>query len=131
MTHTLVFPWLLRGPFLALDIPMVPDHLQEPVKLALVVFAAGIGAFLAARILVTPWKALFVAVVAVLFCGGASYLLFAPKAQKVAGIPKEVKEVAPAQAPRKAEAPAAPAHSTAPARPAPAKATPPPKSKGN
>jgi hypothetical protein len=63
---------------LAAGLSLQPETWPQPVRLILVCFAAGFGAFIVARFMVSFGKALVVGVVALICGGGAAYVIFQP-----------------------------------------------------
>jgi len=63
---------------LAAGLSLQPETWPQPVRLILVCFAAGFGAFIVARFMVSFGKALVVGVVALVCGGGAAYVIFQP-----------------------------------------------------
>ena len=108
----------LSGQFiLGAGLNLQPETWSVSVQLILVCLAAGLGAFIAGRFMLTGGKAFFVAAAAAVFAGAAAYLVFQPNLHEVPGVDKAVQtfkqEHAPAASPHpSATQPSAPAAKT-------------------
>jgi hypothetical protein len=105
----------LSGQFiLGAGLNLQPETWPQPVQLILVCLAAGLGAFIAGRFLLTGAKAFFVAVVAAVFAGAAAYLVFHPNLHEVPGVDRAVQSLKPEHAPARTTPPPVSPHPAAP-----------------